>query len=55
MQCLIPVIIAVEKLTLKSIVDGRMTDVNLNSYVKPCLKKATPLLQASVTKVNKIV
>ena len=50
MQCLITVIIAAEKFTLMLIVDGRMTDANLNSYVTPCLKEATPLLQASVTK-----
>ena len=40
MQCLITVIIAAEKFTLMLIVDGRMTDANLNSYVTPCLKKA---------------
>ena len=53
MQCLITAIIAAEKFTLMQIVDGRMTDANLNSYVTPCLKKATPLLQASVTKIIK--
>ena len=51
MHCLITVIIAAEKFTLMQIVDGRMTDANLNSYVTPCLEKATPLLQASVTKI----
>ena len=49
MQCLITVIIAAEKFTLMLIVDGRMTDANLNSYVTPCLK----MLQASVTKIIK--
>ena len=53
MQCLITVIIAAEKFTLILVVDGWMTDANLNSYVTPCLKKATPLLQASVTKIIK--
>ena len=42
MKCLITVIIAAEKFTLMLIVDGRMTDVNLNFYVTPCLKKPPP-------------
>ena len=53
MQCLITAIIAAEKFTLLLIVEGRMTDANLNSYVTPCLKKATPLLKASVTQMIK--
>ena len=52
MQCLITVIIAAEKFTLMKIVDGWLTDANLNSYVTPCLKKSHTLA-TSVIKILK--
>ena len=54
MQCLITAIIAAEKFTLLEIVEGRMTDANLNSYVTPCLKKPHPCDKNNKNSIDKI-